>query len=75
MRSNGLYDTQYKDREGPDCRGRLKSAEDGSFSFRAVVPVAYPIPGDVSDRKPLDVFGITHRYCLFRALSDSCWKT
>jgi len=43
---NGLYDTQYKDREGPDCRGRLKSAEDGSYSFRAVVPVAYPIPGD-----------------------------
>jgi len=43
---NGLYDTQYKDREGPDCRGRLKSAKDGSFAFRAVVPIAYPIPGD-----------------------------
>ncbi|EJD43058.1 intradiol ring-cleavage dioxygenase [Auricularia subglabra TFB-10046 SS5] len=42
----GHYDTQYADRSTPDCRGRLKSAEDGSYSFRAVVPVAYPIPGD-----------------------------
>lgn len=47
--SFGLYDTQYTDRGGPDCRGRLKSAEDGSYAFRAVVPVSYPIPGDVSD--------------------------
>ncbi|KLO15414.1 aromatic compound dioxygenase [Schizopora paradoxa] len=42
----GLYDTQYKDRGAPDCRGRLKSGEDGSYAFRAVVPVSYPIPGD-----------------------------
>jgi len=42
----GLYDTQYEGRELPDCRGRLKSREDGTFAYRAVVPVAYPIPGD-----------------------------
>ncbi|KAI5115694.1 hypothetical protein M0805_002837 [Coniferiporia weirii] len=43
---NGFYDTQYKDRSGPDCRGRLRSDKDGKFVYRAVVPVAYPIPGD-----------------------------
>ncbi|KAG6845134.1 hypothetical protein H0H87_000370 [Tephrocybe sp. NHM501043] len=37
--SNGLYDTQYAGRDKPDCRGRLTSAEDGSYSFRAVVYV------------------------------------
>ncbi|KAI6043986.1 aromatic compound dioxygenase [Pisolithus marmoratus] len=41
-----LYDTQYSNRSHPDCRGRLRSADDGSFAFRAIVPVAYPIPGD-----------------------------
>ncbi|RDB27606.1 Hydroxyquinol 1,2-dioxygenase [Hypsizygus marmoreus] len=43
---DGLYDTQYSNREKPDCRGRLFSGEDGSYSFRAVVPVPYPIPSD-----------------------------
>jgi len=42
----GLYDTEYETREGPECRGRLHSAEDGSYAFRAVVPVSYPIPSD-----------------------------
>ncbi|KIK02734.1 hypothetical protein K443DRAFT_5879 [Laccaria amethystina LaAM-08-1] len=44
--SNGLYDTQYSTREVPDCRGRLHSADEGSYAFRAVVPVSYPIPSD-----------------------------
>ncbi|KAH8119042.1 aromatic compound dioxygenase [Phellopilus nigrolimitatus] len=43
---NGFYDTQYKDRSRPDCRGRLRSDKDGNFAYRAVVPVAYPIPSD-----------------------------
>ncbi|KAF8997727.1 intradiol ring-cleavage dioxygenase [Cyathus striatus] len=43
---HGLYDTQYANRLEPDCRGRLHSADDGSYSFRAVVPIAYPIPND-----------------------------
>jgi len=43
---HGLYDTQYDDRKEPDCRGRLRSSEDGSYAFRAVVPVSYPIPSD-----------------------------
>ena len=43
----GFYDTQYKTRDKPDCRGRLRTDENGCFAYRAVVPVAYPIPGDV----------------------------
>jgi protocatechuate 3,4-dioxygenase beta subunit len=43
----GYYDTQYKDRGQPDCRGRLVTDNDGRFGYRAVVPVAYPVPGDV----------------------------
>ena len=45
----GFYDTQYASREKPDCRGRLKTDADGRYGYRAVVPVAYPIPGDVSN--------------------------
>ncbi|KAF9045563.1 intradiol ring-cleavage dioxygenase [Panaeolus papilionaceus] len=41
----GLYDVQLGLSE-PECRGRFLSAEDGSYAFRAVVPIAYPIPAD-----------------------------
>ncbi|KAG1776767.1 Intradiol ring-cleavage dioxygenase [Suillus placidus] len=44
--ADGFYDTQYTDRSHPDCRGRLRSDDDGRYGYRAVVPVAYPIPGD-----------------------------
>jgi protocatechuate 3,4-dioxygenase beta subunit len=43
---DGLYDTQYADRELPDCRGRIRSAADGTYAFRAVLPVEYSIPTD-----------------------------
>lgn len=43
---HGLYDTQYAQRGGPDCRGRIYTKDDGSFYFRAIVPVSYPIPSD-----------------------------
>ncbi|KAI0032421.1 aromatic compound dioxygenase, partial [Vararia minispora EC-137] len=42
----GFYDTQYTTREKPDCRGRLRSDSEGRYGYRAIVPVAYPIPGD-----------------------------
>ncbi|KAG1718744.1 Intradiol ring-cleavage dioxygenase [Suillus paluster] len=44
--ADGFYDTQYADRSHPDCRGRLRSDDDGRFGYRAVVPIAYPVPGD-----------------------------
>ncbi|KAL0579468.1 hypothetical protein V5O48_002509 [Marasmius crinis-equi] len=43
---NGMYDTQYENRDHPDCRGRITSGKDGSYAYRAVVPVSYPIPSD-----------------------------
>jgi protocatechuate 3,4-dioxygenase beta subunit len=54
---HGLYDTQYDERMEPDCRGRLRTAEDGSYSFRAVVPVSYAIPSDGPVGKMLSVLG------------------
>ncbi|KAF8700262.1 hypothetical protein AX14_000823 [Amanita brunnescens Koide BX004] len=55
--SFGLYDNQYEVREGPECRGRLRSGEDGSYAFRAVVPTSYPIPHDGPVGKLLDTLG------------------
>lgn len=43
---HGFYDTQYAVREKPDCRGRLRTGPDGSYAYRAVTPIPYPIPGD-----------------------------
>jgi len=54
---HGSYDTQYESREEPDCRGRLHSAEDGSYAFRAVVPVSYPIPDDGTVGKMISKLG------------------
>ena len=43
----GYYDIQYVNREKADLRGRLRTDKDGKYGYRAVVPVAYPIPADV----------------------------
>ncbi|KAI0767248.1 aromatic compound dioxygenase [Fomes fomentarius] len=43
---HGFYDNQYAVRDKPDCRGRIRADQDGYFGYRAVAPVAYPIPGD-----------------------------
>ena len=37
----GLYDTQYAQRTAPECRGRLKTDEEGKYGCCAVVPVLY----------------------------------
>ncbi|KAN0137733.1 aromatic compound dioxygenase [Lactarius tabidus] len=42
----GFYDTQYAKRIAPDCRGRLATDNDGKYGYRAIVPIAYPVPGD-----------------------------
>jgi protocatechuate 3,4-dioxygenase beta subunit len=41
----GLYDSQHAERV-VDCRGRVRTAKDGSFAFRTVVPQSYSIPTD-----------------------------
>ena len=43
----GQYDVQYE-HPAPDCRARLCTNEDGRYAFRAVVPIPYGIPNDVS---------------------------
>ncbi|KDR72706.1 hypothetical protein GALMADRAFT_761838 [Galerina marginata CBS 339.88] len=57
---HGLYDTQYDDRLEPDCRGRLRTAQDGSYAFRAVVPVSYPIPSDGPVGRMISTLGRHH---------------
>jgi hydroxyquinol 1,2-dioxygenase len=42
----GLYDVQQPEVAEAQGRGWLSSADDGSYSFWSVLPVAYPIPED-----------------------------
>ncbi|KAM0756153.1 Intradiol ring-cleavage dioxygenase [Meredithblackwellia eburnea MCA 4105] len=68
----GLYDTQYICRDKPDCRGRITTAADGTYSFRAVLPVPYPIPNDGPVGKLLrrlnrHVFRPSHLHMTFTA--------
>jgi protocatechuate 3,4-dioxygenase beta subunit len=41
----GLYDSQHHDHP-VDCRGRIRTAPDGSFTLRTVLPQSYSIPTD-----------------------------
>lgn len=43
---NGLYDTQYADRDGPDMRGIVKTNANGEYIIKCTRPVPYPIPHD-----------------------------
>lgn len=43
---DGLYDVQRPDLTGAQGRGVLTTDEQGSFWFRSIVPVPYPIPTD-----------------------------
>lgn len=42
----GHYDTQYSDRDGPDCRGIFHTGANGKYITKGIVPVSYPIPHD-----------------------------
>ncbi|KAL7894881.1 aromatic compound dioxygenase [Trichoderma sp. SZMC 28014] len=44
--SSGHYDVQYSTREAPSERCVMTSDVDGSFWFKAIRPVSYPIPDD-----------------------------
>ncbi|CEJ83025.1 Putative Protocatechuate 3 [[Torrubiella] hemipterigena] len=44
--STGHYDVQYNERDGPDGRCYMHSDDNGTFWFKAIVPVPYPIPHD-----------------------------
>ena len=55
--SKGFYDVQYASRNTPDGRAVLQSDEDGTFHFKAIVPVPYPIPHDGPVGKLLEKLG------------------
>ena len=54
--ADGLYDVQYAD-DRTACRAHLFAAADGSFSFKGVRPVPYPIPDDGPVGQLLDATG------------------
>ncbi|KWU46672.1 Intradiol ring-cleavage dioxygenase [Rhodotorula sp. JG-1b] len=69
---DGLYDTQYADRDHPDCRGRLKTDENGYYAYRLIKPTPYPIPFDGPVGKLLKslnrhVFRPAHLHMMFIA--------
>jgi catechol 1,2-dioxygenase len=43
---NGLYEQQDPDQPEFNLRGQFRTEKDGTYAFRALRPVAYPIPFD-----------------------------
>jgi protocatechuate 3,4-dioxygenase beta subunit len=44
--SDGFYDVQLPDPEGPALRARLRTDADGALRFWSILPSEYPIPDD-----------------------------
>ncbi len=44
--TDGFYDVQLPDLEGPVLRGRLRTDEQGHLDFWTILPATYPIPDD-----------------------------
>ena len=59
--STGHYDVQRPNHDGPNGRCVMRTADDGTFWFKAVVPVPYPIPNDGPVGKLLKKMG---RHCM-----------
>jgi protocatechuate 3,4-dioxygenase beta subunit len=63
----GVYDLQYAERTAPECRGRLRTDGEGKYGYRAIVPVSYAIPDDVSGNSSVVVYHsalvTVSRYC------------
>ena len=66
------------ERSVPDCRGRLRTDAEGTYGYRAVVPVSYPIPGDVGHRQSSPFRLVLEfqliRSSLFRARLVTCFS-
>jgi|SRR5579859_3449673 len=54
---NGLYDVQDPEQPAGHLRASFRSAADGSYRFRSLLPVYYPIPGDGPVGELLDAMG------------------
>jgi alcohol dehydrogenase class IV/protocatechuate 3,4-dioxygenase beta subunit len=55
--SDGFYDVQLPDLDGPVLRARFATDDDGRLRFWTIVPVAYPIPQDGPVGEMLDAVG------------------
>ena len=55
--SNGMYDVQDPNQTPMNMRGRFTTGVDGTYAFRTVRPVAYPIPADGPVGGMLDATG------------------
>lgn len=59
--SEGFYDIQLPEVDGPVLRARFTADADGRFTFRSILPSAYPIPDDGPVGKMLAATG-RHQY-------------
>ncbi len=55
--ANGFYDVQHEGLDEHRARARLRSRSDGTFDFRSVLAVPYPIPHDGPVGKMLEAVG------------------
>lgn len=55
--ADGFYDVQYSGKDEHRARARLYGRQDGTFDFRSVLAVPYPIPHDGPVGKMLAVVG------------------
>jgi alcohol dehydrogenase class IV/protocatechuate 3,4-dioxygenase beta subunit len=55
--TDGFYDVQLPDLEGPVLRGRLRTDAEGRVTFWSILPSEYPIPGDGPVGQMLDAVG------------------
>ncbi|KZV96881.1 aromatic compound dioxygenase [Exidia glandulosa HHB12029] len=53
---DGLYDVQYPNKVVDD-RARITAKDDGSFTFRGVMPIAYSLPGNGPTAELLTALG------------------
>ncbi|HEY3608959.1 MAG TPA: maleylacetate reductase and hydroxyquinol 1,2-dioxygenase domain-containing protein [Pseudonocardiaceae bacterium] len=55
--SDGFYDVQLPDLDGPVLRARFRTDDDGRLRFWTILPAAYPIPRDGPVGEMLDAVG------------------
>jgi hypothetical protein len=72
--STGRYDVQYADRDHPDGRAVMKSDANGQFPFKAIVPVPYPIPHDVSSSCIAPDWSFLYQNSYYCSAENFCYR-
>ena len=55
--TDGFYDVQLPEVDGPVLRGRLRTDDDGRLTFWTILPAPYPIPADGPVGRMLEAVG------------------